>query len=284
MHAALNFIKLQLLKYCQLLHRMEKKCFIIMPLSDPDGYAKGHINRVYQYIIMPACRQAGFSPVRASDPSIADSPLDIINMMIESDMVLCDLSANDPHALYGFAIRQGMGLPVTIMKDLKTYLTANIPEYDRVEYDESLRIDTVQNEIETLGDALKKTYSDKAEANALLSRLNIGSAPFAEAQSFPVYSEIAATPEPTTEDEDKEEKVTPLPVISPVPHYVGEPLTQDEIDHLKVGDFFFHMNYGKGEILTINTKTKDRLMKVQFDSGSKLLVLLTSGIFRKIIE
>jgi hypothetical protein len=261
---------------------MENKCFIILPINDPDGYAKGHISRVYQYIIVPACRQAGFSPIRASDPSITDSPLDIINTIIDSDMVLCDLSANDPHALYGFAIRQGMGLPVTLMKDLKTYLTANIPEYERVEYDESLRIDTVQNEIETLCEALKKTYSNKTETNPLLSRLNIGSASFAEPQSFPVYTEIAVTPAPTSEDEDEEEKVAPLAVISPVPDYVGEPLTQEEIDHLKVGDFFFHMNYGKGEILTINTKTKDRLMKVQFDSGSKLLVLLTSGIFRKI--
>lgn len=263
---------------------MEKKCFIIMPLSDPDGYAKGHINRVYQYIIVPACRHAGFSPVRASDPSITDRPLDIINTIIESDMLLCDLSANDPHALYGFAIRQGMGLPVTLMKDLKTYLTANIPEYDRVEYDESLRIDTVQNEIETLGEALKKKITDKAEANPLLSRLNIGSATFTEPQSYPVYTEIATTPAPALEKEDAKEKEATLPVISPVPDDVGEPLKQDEIDHLKAGDFFFHMNYGKGEILTINTKTKDRLMKVQFDSGSKLLVLVTSGIFRKIIK
>jgi len=262
---------------------MEKKCFIIMPLNDPDGYAKGHINRVYQYIIVPACRQAGFSPVRASDPSIADSPLDIINTIIESDMLLCDLSANHPHALYGFAIRQGMGLPVTLMKDLKTYLTANIPEYDRVEYDESLRIDTVQNEIETLGDALKKTYSNKTDTYQLLNRLNIGS-PFKEEPTIPVYTEVQYASAPPTEDENTEEKVAPLPVISPLPDYVGEPLTQDEIDHLKVGDFFFHMNYGKGEILTINTKTKDRLMKIQFDSGTKLLVLLTSGIFRKIIR
>lgn len=259
---------------------MEKKCFIIMPVSDPDGYAKGHINRVYQYIIMPACRQAGFSPVRASDPNIAESPLDIINTICESDMVLCDLSANGPQALYGFAIRQGMGLPVTLMKDLKTHLTANIPEYDRVDYDESLRIDTVQNEIESLGEALKKTYANKAEANPLLSRLNIGSS-FKEEPAMPVYTEVTQA---TAEDQDAQEKVAPLPVISPLPGFVGEPLTQDEIDHLKAGDFFFHMNYGKGEILTINSKTKDRLMKIQFDSGSKLLVLLTSGIFRKIVK
>jgi hypothetical protein len=259
---------------------MEKKCFIILPLNEPDGYAKGHFNRVYQYIIVPACRFAGFSPIRVGDPGINDNPLDIINTMIESDIVLCDLSSNDPHALYGFVIRQATGLPVTLIKDLKTTVSANIPEFDRVEYDESLRIDTVQNEIETLSEALKKNFADKAEPSQLLSRLNIGSAQITEAPAIPVYAELTPTPSPT--EENKEEKESSLPVISPLPDFVGEPLTQDQIDRLKVGDFIFHMNYGKGEIQMINKKTKDNIVKIHFDSGTKLLVLMTSGIFRKI--
>lgn len=34
-----------------------KKCFVIMPISDVDGYPKGHFNRVYDYIIVPACKR-----------------------------------------------------------------------------------------------------------------------------------------------------------------------------------------------------------------------------------
>jgi hypothetical protein len=261
---------------------MEKKCFIIVPLTEPDGYAKGHFNRVYQYIIVPACRLAGFSPVRVSDPIFNDSPLDIINTLIESDIVLCDLSSNNHHALYGFAIRNATGLPVTLMKDLKTNLTANIAEFDLVEYDDSLRIDTVETEIETLADALKKTFADKPEPSQLLGRLNIKSAQVTEAPPVSAYTEIALTPEPQAEDTEKKE--SHLPIISPLPDFVGGPLTQLEIEHLKVGDFFFHINYGKGEILTINHKTKDILAKIKFDSGSKLLVLTPSDIFRKVNE
>jgi hypothetical protein len=258
---------------------MEKKCFIIVPLSEPDGYAKGHFNRVYQYLIVPACRFAGFSPIRVGDPSLNDSPLDIINTIIESDIVLCDLSSNDPHALYGFAIRQATGLPVTLIKDLKTNVIANIPEFEVVEYDESLRIDTVQNEIETLSEALKKAFADKAEPIPLLSRLNIGSAQVTEVPTSSVNTLSTLSPG----EEDTVKKESSLPIISPLPDFVGEPLTQHEIDKMKVGDFIFHMNYGKGEILTINHKTKDILTKVQFDSGSKILVLMPTDIFRKII-
>lgn len=33
-----------------------KTCFVIMPISDVDGYPKGHFDRVYKHIIEPACR------------------------------------------------------------------------------------------------------------------------------------------------------------------------------------------------------------------------------------
>ena len=47
----------------------KKKCFVIMPISDVDGYSKGHFNRVYDYIIVPACKQEGYEPIRADATS-----------------------------------------------------------------------------------------------------------------------------------------------------------------------------------------------------------------------
>lgn len=258
---------------------MEKRCFIILPLTEPEGYAKGHFNRVYQYIIVPACRNAGFSPFRMGDPAMDDTPFGIINTMIESEIVLCDISSNDQHALYGFAIRQATGLAVTLMKDIKTNVNANIPEFDIVEYDESLRIDTVQNEVETLSEALKKAFDDKPTPNEIIRRLNIETPPVIEAPTFSTFAEVVTTPSPMEEDVEKE---APLPIISPLPGFVGLPFAQHEIDILKPGDFIFHLNYGKGEILTINHKTRDVIAKVHFDSGSKILVVVASDIFRKI--
>jgi len=261
---------------------MEKKCFIILPQSEPDRYPKGHFNRVYQYIIVPACRQAGFSAIRAGETS--EDSLDLINSLIESDLILCDISTNNKPALYGFAVRQATGLPVVIMKDLKTSVVANIPEFDRVEYDESLRIDTVQTEIEILSEALKKVYDSRTEPNHIISRLNMAAPPVVEMPATPVYTEIPLSPTSGEEEDEEKEKVAPLPIISPLPDYVGEALTQTDIEKLKVGDSFFHLNYGKGEIITINHKTKDILAKIQFESGTKLLVLMPTHVFRKINE
>jgi len=38
-----------------------------MPISDPEGYDKGHFKRVYEDLIKPACRSAGYDPIRADD-------------------------------------------------------------------------------------------------------------------------------------------------------------------------------------------------------------------------
>ena len=41
----------------------KKKCFVIMPISDAEGYDKGHFTRVYEHLIKPAVIEAGFEPV-----------------------------------------------------------------------------------------------------------------------------------------------------------------------------------------------------------------------------
>ena len=173
---------------------MYKKCFIIMPTGDPDGYAQGHFDRIYQYIIVPACRQAGFSAIRADEPTANSNAWEIVKNIIECDIAICDLSAKNPNVLYGLAIRQGINLPVTLIKDLKTHLMFSVQDFSLVEYDESLRIDTVQREIEALSESLTKTFENRVVINTLLNRFDIGSAHEPEKQN------VSAEPEPVVQE------------------------------------------------------------------------------------
>lgn len=253
---------------------MEKKCFVIMPTSDPDGYVQGHFNRVYQYIIVPACKSAGFQPIRADDPASNEIGLDIVKTVIDSEIAICDVSAKNSNALYGFAVRQAVNLPVILVRDMKTKTVFDIEEFGGVMYDESLRIDTVEKEIETLAKTLNEIFANKV-TNSLLTRLGIGVA---------AQPEIVITPfpEPTEEDESSKKRESALPRISPLPDYVGDPITQLEIDSLKIGDAIFHVHYGKGEIKIIRKAGKDKMATIHFGSESKLLVLVPSEVFRKI--
>jgi hypothetical protein len=252
---------------------MEKKCFVIMPKKgSPDGYAQGHFNRVFQYIIVPACRYAGFSASRADDPGASEAPLDMLNTIIDSEMVICDLSGGNAHGLYGFAIREALRLPVILIRDMKSK-SVDVHEF---EYDDSLRIDTVEQEIETLGKALNEAFANKGEPNATLNRLGIGAA------ALPAPSQETAAATEVIEDEPVQKKESRIPVISPLPSFVGDPITQLEVDTLKIGDTVFHLNYGTGEIKAIKKLATDKLATLQFGSDSKTVVLGTSGILRKI--
>jgi hypothetical protein len=52
---------------------MDNRCFVIMPQGEPNGYPQGHFNRVYDYVIVPACRAAGYWPTRADNATYDNS-------------------------------------------------------------------------------------------------------------------------------------------------------------------------------------------------------------------
>lgn len=243
-----------------------------MPTSEPQGYASGHFGRVYDYILVPACRAADFWPERADNPN--DSQAEVIKNMLESEIVICDLSSNNQHVLYVFAIRQALNLPVVLVKDGRTNLSFYSKDFNEVEYDDSLRIDTVQKATQTIADALKSAHDNRGERNTLLNRLGID------------FAKKIVVPEPTFIPEPLVEPAAPkeptLPVISPLPSFVGDSFTEEEIEKLKVGGFLFHMNYGKGEIKTLKRVGRDNMAGIQFDSGQKILVITASSVFRKI--
>ena len=249
---------------------MDNQCLIFMPTSEPAGYAPGHFGRVYDYVIVPACRLAGFWPEKADN--LNNSSADFIKNLIESEIAVFDLTTNDVHTMYALATRQSLNLPTVLVKDGKSLL----PFYsqDAVEYDDSLRIDTVQKATEAIGTALKNAIENKGEKHSLLTKLGIDLE-----KKKQVVIENTFVPEPLIEPAPKEPA---LPVISPLPDYVGESFSEIEIEKLKIGGFLFHLNYGKGEIKTLKKVGKDIMAGIQFDAGQKILVLTTSNLFRKV--
>jgi len=150
-------------------------CFIIMPISDQDGYEKGHFSRVYEYLIKPACEKAGFNVIRADDEVKTNYiVIDIIKKILESQIVICDLSGKNPNVLYELGLRQAFNKKSLLIKDIKTSRIFDIQGLRTIEYDESLRIDSVQKNIISISNSLKETYELKeGEINSLIQLLSI---------------------------------------------------------------------------------------------------------------
>jgi hypothetical protein len=153
----------------------QKTCFVIMPISDVDGYEPNHFKRVYDHIIKPACKGAGYVPIRADDVQATNYiVIDILKKIISAEMVICDLSSRNPNVLYELGIRQAFNLPVTLIKDSRTQRVFDIQGLRDIEYDESLRIDTVENAKTLLESTLKNTSKlAKEDVNSIIQLLGI---------------------------------------------------------------------------------------------------------------
>jgi hypothetical protein len=155
-----------------------KACFIIMPISDVDGYEPGHFKRVYDYIIKPACTAAGYTPLRADDVQSTNYiVIDILKRIITAEMVICDLSSRNANVLYELGLRHAFNLPVTLIKDSITTRVFDIQGLRDIEYDASLRIDSVESAKSLLETTLKNTSKLKKEdVNSIVQLLGITSA------------------------------------------------------------------------------------------------------------
>lgn len=152
-----------------------KKCFVIMPISDVEGYDKGHFDRVYNYIVVPVCRQAGYEAFRADGTSKTNVIIiDILRNVVNCDMAICDLSARNPNVFYELGFRQAFNKKTVLMKDERTDRPFDISSIRSLNYDSSLRIDLVDKAIKELSKALLETHSmTEDEPNSLLKLLSI---------------------------------------------------------------------------------------------------------------
>ncbi|CCN46536.1 conserved hypothetical protein [Vibrio nigripulchritudo MADA3029] len=150
------------------------KCFVIMPISDPDEYESGHFSRVYKHLITPACKGAGFDVVRADDINQTDYiALNIIEQIHEADMVVCDISSRNPNVMYELGIRHAISKPVVILKDNTTSKIFDIQGIRHIEYDKKLRIDNINETIPTLTEFIKNTYESSKSGSSSNSLINL---------------------------------------------------------------------------------------------------------------
>lgn len=171
----------------------QKTCFIIMPISDQDGYDKGHFTRVYQHLIKPACEKAGFKAIRADDEIKTNYiVIDIIKKILDSDIVICDLSAKNPNVMYELGIRQAFNKKSVLIKDNKTGRIFDIQGLRTIDYDENLRIDEVQKNIANIAKTLKETfeYDESENINSLIQLLSIKPAEIKNGQEITLESQL----------------------------------------------------------------------------------------------
>ena len=260
----------------------QKRCFIIMPISDVDGYLKGHFDRVYEYIIAPACQKAGYEVIRADGTAKANVIIaDILKNVLECEMAICDLSARNPNVFYELGFRQAFNKKTVLMIDDKTDRPFDISGLRSFQYDSSLRIDLVNKAIDDLVKALKETSDmGEHELNSLLKLLSIEN-PATLPEGHKLSDESTLILQAIRElGEDVHRGIRRRSVFTPL----GSPIIDVSLPNgkkVKVGDRLFDMKHDKdlGEVVEL---TKDSTIVKNINNDIDI-ILQDSPIFKDLM-
>ncbi|MFP2305643.1 hypothetical protein [Citrobacter braakii] len=153
----------------------QKTCFAIMPIADHPDYTSGHFTRVYEHLIKPACELAGYKIIRADDAKASHMIMfDILKNIVECDMAICDLSSKNANVFYELGLRQAFNKKTILITDSITNTPFDITGFRYVKYSESLRVDTVMNDVLEVSAMLKETdEADEDDINSIVNLLKI---------------------------------------------------------------------------------------------------------------
>lgn len=153
----------------------QKTCFAIMPIADHPDYPNGHFTRVYNHLIKPACEKAGYKVIRADDAKASHMIMfDILKNIVECDMAICDLSSKNANVFYELGLRQAFNRKTILITDSITNTPFDITGFRYVKYSESLRVDTVMNDILEIAAMLEETESaSEDDINSIVNLLKI---------------------------------------------------------------------------------------------------------------
>ena len=153
-------------------------CFVIMPISDPEGYPEDHFRKVYEQLFKPAISNAGYNPVRVDE--VTSSTLiqaRILNQLVTAPMVLCDLSTRNPNVLFELGLRQAFDKPVALVQECGTERIFDISNITTLDYRSERLYDQVLEDQGKITDCILQTEKESA-FNSLISYLKITKAPF----------------------------------------------------------------------------------------------------------
>lgn len=153
---------------------MKKVCFMITPIGKEGTDVRKNADEVLEYIVEPVCKNYGYSVVRAD--RMANSGLitkAIIEQIITADLVIADLTGNNPNVFYELAIRHSYRKPAIQIVKGDIDIPFDVSNMRTISYDTTLSgANTAKKEIEAMLTAIEKgekVHNPVSEVSTLLN-------------------------------------------------------------------------------------------------------------------
>ncbi|UNZ52619.1 hypothetical protein [Agrobacterium tumefaciens] len=151
-----------------------KTCFVMMPISDAEGYPVGHFAEVFSELIKPAVSEAGYECVLATSTGSAHMiQLEVVTKIATAPLCICDLSTNNPNVLFEYGLRQAFDLPTVLIKDDKTRRIFDLSGFRDIEYDHTLRIANILAARKNIVKAIDDTVDGAEDGQQVFSLVKL---------------------------------------------------------------------------------------------------------------
>lgn len=113
-----------------------KKCFVVSPISQEGSEVRKRADQVFKYIISPVCEETGFEAIRVDKINHVDSITQtIIDYLINSELVIADITGHNPNAFYEMGYRASIGRPMIHLKEKNENIPFDIAGIRAFDYD-----------------------------------------------------------------------------------------------------------------------------------------------------
>ncbi|MDB5414335.1 MAG: hypothetical protein JWR10_2670 [Rubritepida sp.] len=150
-----------------------KRCFVIMPFTEArSNRAAGFFEEVFDSLIKPAAEAAGFDVLTANKDGSDVIQSTIINEIMDSELVIADLTDHNPNVLFELGLRMAQEKPVAIIKTSDTGRIFDVDNMLRVfEYKEHLWPSTIKTDVAGLEGHIRATWEQKSANRSYISIL-----------------------------------------------------------------------------------------------------------------
>lgn len=148
-----------------------QKAFVIMPFGERGTAPRpqGFFLEVLNALVVPAGKLAGFTVYTANRTGSDVIQSTIINDLLDSDLVIADLTDHNPNVLFELGLRIAQDKPVALIKSKDTGRIFDVDNLMRVfEYDQNLWASTVQSDLPNLTDHIKASWSNRDDTQSYL--------------------------------------------------------------------------------------------------------------------
>lgn len=119
--------------------KKKKTCFVVCPIGQDGSDIRNHTDGLYHNVIKPVLIELGFEVFAAHHIDAPGSITEqVLSHLLNSELVIVDLTGLNPNVMYELAVRHAKGLPVVTLAERSTKLPFDIATERTIEFENSM--------------------------------------------------------------------------------------------------------------------------------------------------